>query len=74
MRQEYRMTEEDKTKLLEACKPTRCMKIGDYAPPSPQENANIAWNILGKKMGFIGSTVQPVVGKSIRYFSAEEAE
>lgn len=66
----YEMTEEDLKKLLEACRPTVVMKIGNYAPASPQENANRAWEALGKRMGFDSLTVQPIPGKGDRFFSA----
>lgn len=67
---QYEMTEEDLKALLEACKPTRVMKIGNYIPPSPQENANRAWGQLGEKMGFDSMTVQPISGKGSRFFTA----
>ena len=70
----YEMTEEDLTTLLEACKPTRVMMIGNYIPPSPQDNANDAWAILGKKMGFDFMTVQHIAGKSHKFFSAIPTE
>ena len=66
----YEMTEEDLKKIIEACKPTVCIKIGDYTPPSPQENANRAWEALGKRMGFDSLTVRPIPGKGDRFFSA----
>lgn len=66
----YEMTEEDLQELLNACKPTPAMKIGSYIPPTPQENANIAWRNLGKKMGFNHTTVRPIQGKGQRFFSA----
>ena len=58
----YRMTEEDLKILLEACKPTPVMMIGDYATPRPTG--------LGKKMGFNYKTVRPILGKEQEYFSA----
>lgn len=70
MRKEYEMTEKQLDKLLDACKPTRVMKIGSYTPASPQENANNAWCNLGKELGFDGMTVQPTT-KGDRFFTAE---
>lgn len=41
-RANYEMTEADLETLLEACKPTVCIKIGNYEGDSPQQNANRA--------------------------------
>ena len=68
---EFELTDEEYNELLEACKPTRCMMIGSYAPPTPQENANRAWQRLGKKRGFNYDTVRPILGKGPRFFTAE---
>jgi len=73
-RTEYELTEEELRELLEACKPTPCMLIGGYATPTPQENANRAWEALGRKRGFDVETVQPVSGKGDRFFSAMPQE
>ena len=73
-RTNYEMTEEDLKLLLEACKPVIAMKIGSYIPDNPQENANRAWQKLGKKMGFEHTTVQPIQGKSTRFFTAVPSE
>ncbi len=73
-RTNYEMTEEDYKELLEACKPTLCIKIGSYTPASPQENANRAWARLGEKMGFDYMTVRPIQGKTARFFSAVPSE
>lgn len=70
----YEMTEADLEKLIEASKPTPCIMIGSYVPPTPQENANIAWARLGEKMGFDPMTVQPILGKCERFFSAVPVE
>jgi hypothetical protein len=73
-RTEYEMTDDDLQKILEACKPTVVMKIGNYVGASPQENANRAWASLGEKMGFDYMTVRPIPGKGERYFSAVPSE
>jgi hypothetical protein len=39
-RTEYEMTEDDLVMLLDACKPTPVMMIGNYTGSTPQENAN----------------------------------
>ena len=73
-RTNYEMTEEDLKELLDSCKPTPCMLIGSYIPSTPQENANRAWQTLGKKMGFDHMTVQPVQGKGQGFFTAVPSE
>jgi len=70
---EYEMTEEDLKELLDACEPVTCMMIGGYTPSTPQENANRAWEKLGKKMGFDSTTVRPLE-KGQRFFSAVPSE
>lgn len=69
-RTQYEMTEEDMQTLLESMKPVPMIMLQCGSPPSQQENANRAWNALGEKMGFDGSTVQPVSGKGARFFTA----
>ena len=73
-RTNYEMTEDDLKSLLDACKPTVCIKIGSYEGSSPQENANRAWQSLGEKMGFDYMSVQPQEGKGMRFFSAVPSE
>ncbi len=72
MRREWEMSEDDLEKLLDASKPVMCIKVGSYSPRSPQENANSAWEALGRKMGFDAVTVRPVQGKGDRVFTAVE--
>lgn len=64
----YEMTENNLEKILDACEPTPAIMIGNYAPASPQENANRAWQCLGEKMGFDHMTVMPIPGKGQRFF------
>ena len=73
-RTEYEMSEDDLKELMEACKPTPCIMVGGYSPPTPQENANRVWAALGKKMGFDSTTVQPMDGKGTRHFTAVSSE
>ena len=70
MRREYEMTEDQLKRLLEACRPVPYMIFGGREPRSPQENANAAWQELGREMGFDGMSVQPVPGKGQRFFTA----
>jgi len=74
MRKEFELTDEQLDKLYNACKPTMCIMIGNCIPRTPQENANLAWQILGNELGFIWDTVKPVEGKGDKYFTAEVKE
>lgn len=71
MKREFEMTDEQHARLMAACKPVPYMIMGGMAPRSVQENANDAWAALGREMGFEPMTVQPVSGKSDRFFTAE---
>ena len=74
MRHEFEMSEADLEKIADACKPVVCIKVGNYSPSTPQENANRAWAALGQKMGFRPMTARPIPGKGNRFFSAEVVE
>lgn len=69
-RVKFTMSDEQYTKLLDACKPVPYMVFGGMAPRSPQENANDAWERLGKQMGFDYMTVEPD-GSNPKSFTAE---
>lgn len=73
-RTEYEMTEADLKELLDAMRPIPVMMIGGMGGPSQQENANLAWAALGRKMGFDGATVRPVNGKGNHFFTAIPSE
>ena len=68
-RQEFEMSEDDLTQLMEACKPVPYIIVGGSGPRSPQERANDAWESLGRRMGFDHMSVQPT-GKGDRFFTA----
>lgn len=70
----FEMTQEQLDELLNACKSTPVMYLSGGKPMfnSPQENANYAWEKLGKELGFKHMTVKPN-GKGDRFFSAEPA-
>lgn len=72
MIQEYEMTEDQLKELMDASKPTPVMYLSGGQPMfnSPQENANYAWEKLGKELGFKHMTVSPS-GKGDRIFNAE---
>lgn len=76
MTKEFELTEEEYKTLLEASKPTPVMFLsgGTSMYNSPQENANAAWEALGKKLGFLTYTVKPIYGKGNRFFTAEEVK
>lgn len=71
-RVEYEMTQADLDKILDACKPTPVMYLsgGVSIGGSQQDNANAAWAKLGEQMGFDSMTVQPIQGRTMRFFSA----
>jgi len=69
MNQNFEMTEADLAALLEAMKPVPMIALQCGAPRSQQENANAAWALLGKKMGFDPMTVAPN-SRGDRFFSA----
>ncbi len=73
-RTDYEMSEGQLEKLLNACQPVAVMKIGNYSPSSPQENANRAWQQLGKEMGFEHMTVKPSRARGQRFFTAIPSE
>lgn len=72
MRKTFEMTEAELAEILDACKPTPAMFLfgGEHMYNTPQENANLAWKRLGKKLGFDGMTARPT-GSDKRFFSAE---
>ena len=67
-RHAYTLTSEQYDTLLAACRPVPYMVMGGMAPSSPQENANRAWQQLGRDMGFDWTTVQS--GQTPKQFSA----
>ncbi len=71
---EYEMTQSQLDEILDACKPTPVIYMSGGTPMfnSPQENANYAWEKLGKEMGFHHMTVRPITGKSQRFFTADK--
>ncbi len=70
MRTEFEMSEDQLKELLDSCKPVMYLVAGGMEPRSPQQNANDAWDALGKEMGFDGETVEPLQGKGNRFFTA----
>lgn len=69
-RVEYEITQEQLDRLLSACKPTPVMMVGGMSGAGPQENANNAWEMLGREMGFDYMSVRPIESKGYRFFTA----
>lgn len=67
---DFEMTEEELKEIMDASAPVPLIAINLGMPSSPQENANMAWERLGEKLGFKHMTVSPN-GKGKRCFSAE---
>jgi len=67
----FEMTKEDMDKIIEAGQPVLMIALQCGTPRSPQENANTAWESLGKKMGFEYMTVLPSP-KGKLFFTAKE--
>ena len=69
---DFEMTQEQFDELKNACKPTPVMYFSGGQPmfTTPEENANYAWEKLGKELGFQPITVR-ANGKGVRFFSAE---
>ena len=67
---DFEMTQEQLDAIMAACKPVPMIMLQCGTPKSPQENANIAWEKLGKELGFDYMTVKPNK-KGDRFFSAE---
>lgn len=64
------MTQKQLDTLLDAMKPVPLIAINCGLGNDRQRNANIAWERLGKEMGFDHMTVRPN-GKGDRFFTAE---
>ncbi len=71
MKQRFEMSSEQEATILEACRPVSLIALQCGTPSSPQENANRAWQKLGKEMGFVWDTVEPIPGEPNRVFNAE---
>lgn len=71
-KQQFRMTGEQLEKILDACKPTVAIWGSGGAPlgPTPQENANNAWKVLGAEMGFVWDSCEPALTGDWRDFLA----
>lgn len=69
---DFEMTQRQLDEIMDASKPVPLMYLSGGRPMfgTPQENANHAWERLGKELGFDYMTVKPN-GKGDRFFSAE---
>jgi len=68
----FEMSQKQLDEIINASKATPVMYLSGGKPMfnSAQENANYAWEKLGKQLGFKHMTVRPN-GKGDRFFSAE---
>ena len=72
-RKEFEMTQDQLEALMAAMKPVPLIALQCGAPRSRQENANAAWQRLGKELGFDYMTVRPNMTGD-RFFTAEVSE
>lgn len=72
MRKLYELTQEQLDTILAACRPIPYLFVGGFPPRSPQENANDAWQALGKDLNFDHMSVRPEPEKGMKFFTAEE--
>ena len=68
----FEITQKKLDRLINASKPVPMIMLQCGTPSSQQENANNAWEELGKELGFDHMTVCPN-GKGDRFFSATPA-
>lgn len=67
----YEMSEEQLQKIMDASEPVPMIALHCGPITSPQENANRAWQELGREMGFKWDTARPIRGEDHRIFTAE---
>jgi hypothetical protein len=70
----FKMTNVQFDKLMDASKPQPVMFLSGGEPmfKSAQENANYAWELLGKELGFDPTTVAPDDSQNPKCFTARE--
>ena len=71
MKQEFEMTQEQFDEIIDACKTVPMIMIQRGNTRTKQENANDAWERLGKVMGFNHMSVKPS-GSDLKKFFADE--
>ena len=70
MRREYELTKEQHEAIISASQPVPYLVMGGIPPRSPQENANAAWERLGRELGFDHMSVRPLLDKGEAFFTA----
>ncbi len=70
-RKTFEMTDKQLEKIMDASQAVPYLIMGGMPPMSPQENANRAWDALGKELGFKGKTARSISGKDAHHFTAE---
>jgi hypothetical protein len=73
MMTDFEMTQEQLDALLDSMKPVVMIALQCGQPRSQQQNANDAWQRLGKEMGFDHMTVEPT-GRGNRFFKARPTD
>lgn len=56
----FTITEEEMQMVLDASKPVPYMVLGGMEPSSPRENANRAWQAIGRTYGVEWDSIRPV--------------
>ena len=59
MSKQYRMTDEEHSRLLEASKPTRYMVFGGQPPRSPTDKALDVWRSIAERVGCRFGSIGP---------------
>ena len=57
-KRQYRLTDAELERILDASKPAPYMIIGGHAPASPQENANSVWQSVAAAHGFVWDSAE----------------
>ena len=61
-RTRFEMTDDQLAAILDASRAVPYIVMGGVEPPSPQENANRAWQALAADLGFDWMSARPAPG------------
>ena len=67
----YRMTDDEHARLIDACKPVPYMVFGGIAPESPTTKALRVWGEIAKRVGCVANTIGPSDTGDDRDFTGE---
>lgn len=56
---QYRMTDEEHKRLVDACQPVPYMVFGGVPPESPRDKALRVWDEVANRVGCVASTIEP---------------